>query len=224
MIFRIVGPCSGYFVALVDLPQGDVGDLHLGMYRIFGKEPADPFEAGALAEGTTAEPRASRRQALEEAEDAAFEAVARLPGQAAPAPSRAGLQGVAYVSTAVGPPQARQLEALLCTARERNARLGVTGMLLYEDGQFMQYFEGPAPHVELIYRIIRKSPLHRGIVELMRTRLPQRLFPSWSMAFQPGPCDLWAGQLVEPVLDQVPDSLPRRLLQEFLARGDLGRL
>ncbi len=47
-----------------------------------------------------------------------------------------------YVSSAVRPFSRVDLDDLLATSRANNARVGITGMLLYKDGNFMQVLEG----------------------------------------------------------------------------------
>ena len=50
----------------------------------------------------------------------------------------ASFHEIVYVSSATRPFQEAELQDLLLKARENNARLGVTGMLLYIGGNFMQ--------------------------------------------------------------------------------------
>jgi hypothetical protein len=47
-----------------------------------------------------------------------------------------------YASSAARPFTTLELQAFLEQARQKNARFGVTGMLLYKDGNFMQALEG----------------------------------------------------------------------------------
>ena len=47
-----------------------------------------------------------------------------------------------YVSAATAPLDADALLALLTRARDKNQRLGITGLLLYRDGDFIQLLEG----------------------------------------------------------------------------------
>lgn len=93
------------------------------------------------------------------------------------------LEAVAYVSSANGLPDEAHLEALLKDARERNLTEGVTGALLFHDGTFFQYFEGPPEGVHRVYQRILRSPLHHGLIELMRGPVPERAFGRWSMGF-----------------------------------------
>ena len=88
---------------------------------------------------------------------------------------------IVYVSTATHLLSPAELEALLTDVRQRNKETGITGVLLYNDGNFMQYFEGPAPAVDTIFARIKASSQHKDIIELMREPIAQRLFPSWYM-------------------------------------------
>ncbi|HTW63044.1 MAG TPA: BLUF domain-containing protein [Bryobacteraceae bacterium] len=89
-----------------------------------------------------------------------------------------------YVSSATQLFSEYDLEALLRQSCDNNARLGLTGMLLYKDGNFMQALEGPDDAVLGLYRTIEKDPRHRGILPLMRQQIQDREFPSWSMGFR----------------------------------------
>jgi hypothetical protein len=57
--------------------------------------------------------------------------------------------------------------ALLGTARRRNAAAGVTGMLLYRDGNVAQTLEAPDEAVEATFRRIEQDPRHRGVILLL---------------------------------------------------------
>lgn len=99
----------------------------------------------------------------------------------------AQLEAIAYVSSAVGSPSEAELAALLESARAKNDEVGVTGVLLYHDGTFFQYFEGSPAAVEIVYERIRRSVMHHGIIELMRTPIDVRAFARWSMGFTRAP-------------------------------------
>lgn len=93
------------------------------------------------------------------------------------------LEAIAYTSTAVGHPTDAELHDLLVKARAQNELNGVTGVLLYHDGSFFQYFEGPPRGMEVVYERIRIAPMHRGIIELMRAPVKERAFSEWLMGF-----------------------------------------
>jgi acylphosphatase len=89
-----------------------------------------------------------------------------------------------YVSSAVPPLSAADLVSLLKQSREKNARLGVTGMLLYKDGNIMQVLEGPDDAVRQLMATIAADKRHRGVLRLMEWQIEQRHFQDWTMAFQ----------------------------------------
>lgn len=89
-----------------------------------------------------------------------------------------------YVSSATLPFSGEDLRALLATSRENNAGLGVTGMLLYKDGNFMQILEGDEEAVRGLYTRIAADPRHGGEITLQQGFAEGRQFPDWSMAFR----------------------------------------
>ena len=68
--------------------------------------------------------------------------------------------------------------------REKNARLGITGLLLYQDGAFMQTLEGDEAAVRALYATIREDPRHHRVVTLLATPVDKRQFPDWSLGFK----------------------------------------
>jgi hypothetical protein len=139
------------------------------------------------------------------------------------------LLGLVYVSSATHWLSSAELGRLVRGARERNARLGVTGVLLYSYGNFMQYLEGPAESVGTVYEHIKASPLHAGIIELLREPIEAREFVDWSMAFKeisafgasdpPEICDIFAGERT-PAGCASPAHL---LLSKFWDKGGVRR-
>lgn len=87
-----------------------------------------------------------------------------------------------YVSSAVAPFTAEDLEALLNQCVRDNKRVGITGMLLYKDGNFMQSLEGPEDHVRRLHAKIGVDPRHRGLITLLQGDSGDRQFPNWSMS------------------------------------------
>ena len=91
---------------------------------------------------------------------------------------------MAYISTASKSFESVELREMLKSSNVRNKEAGITGMLLYKDGQFMQVLEGPEKAVKATFgRIIRDSR-HHGIIVLVNGAVEERRFPGWSMAFR----------------------------------------
>lgn len=88
-----------------------------------------------------------------------------------------------YGSAAVDTFTEPELVALLEKSRANNQPLGITGMLVYRDGNFLQVLEGEAEQVDALFKKISRDPRHRGILIFMRRPLQQREFSDWSMGF-----------------------------------------
>ena len=93
------------------------------------------------------------------------------------------LISLTYVSSAVRKFSDEELVALLRTSRSNNERAGISGMLLYKDGDFMQTLEGPEDAVSNVISVIAQDVRHRGIIRLLHRQLTERSFGDWSMAF-----------------------------------------
>ena len=93
------------------------------------------------------------------------------------------LYSLVYTSTASRPLAKSDLEHILASARKRNLEEHVTGLLLFTDGKFMQYLEGPESGVLKIFDIIKESSLHEQITEVSRQAVGTREYGDWSMAF-----------------------------------------
>ena len=89
-----------------------------------------------------------------------------------------------YVSSATRPFSGEDLRALLETCRKNNAGFGITGMLLYKDGNFMQVLEGDEETVRGLYEGIVADPRHGGEMTLQQGFTEERQFPDWSMGFR----------------------------------------
>ena len=89
-----------------------------------------------------------------------------------------------YLSTATIPYSPDDLSELLRLSRERNHAAGLTGMLLYAGGHFIQTLEGPAEDVDETFTRIRRNTRHRNLYVALREEVEARVFPDWSMGFE----------------------------------------
>lgn len=93
------------------------------------------------------------------------------------------LAQIVYLSSATSLLNDAELQDLLAQARKRNQELGITGLLLYADGNVMQVLEGPRQRIESVMRDIENDHRHHGILELINESIEERQFPDWSMAY-----------------------------------------
>ena len=90
---------------------------------------------------------------------------------------------IVYQSTASQEFGSLALFRLLTEAQLRNARLQITGHLLFLNGEFTQCFEGPPESVEQLWQSLLRDTRHHDINLLVRHSTQERRFPAWSMAF-----------------------------------------
>ncbi|MBY0446050.1 MAG: BLUF domain-containing protein [Burkholderiales bacterium] len=88
-----------------------------------------------------------------------------------------------YVSTATHLMDEAELEALLSGAVEQNNKNGITGVLLYNDGDFMQCLEGPESAVRETFNRVEASRRHTGIICLYEEKISERSFSDWDMGY-----------------------------------------
>ena len=93
------------------------------------------------------------------------------------------LYSLAYESQASVPLTAPDLLDLLSRSRAKNARLGVSGILLYRQGTFLQVLEGPRAEVDELYATIARDPRHREVSTVLAEDRRERRFPDWTMGF-----------------------------------------
>jgi Sensors of blue-light using FAD len=90
---------------------------------------------------------------------------------------------VVYSSAAIAPFSETQLTELLARARMNNARLGVSGMLLYHEGSFLQVLEGEASPLESLFISISADKRHHRVIALLKREVDERHFGDWRMGF-----------------------------------------
>jgi hypothetical protein len=88
-----------------------------------------------------------------------------------------------YLSAATVPFSQVDLLALLTKSRKNNSALGVSGMLLFKDGNFLQVLEGEESKVQPLYEKISLDQRHKTLITLSMGYCPERDFPDWSMGF-----------------------------------------
>lgn len=89
-----------------------------------------------------------------------------------------------YLSSAIVLLTDSQLDDILKTALRNNADHGITGILAYSSGSFIQYVEGPRAELDQLERNLNADQRHRGMYVSERGEIAARAFPDWSMAFE----------------------------------------
>jgi hypothetical protein len=85
-----------------------------------------------------------------------------------------------YASRAIDPrPEA--IDAILTQSRNYNPTCGITGILCYGGGIFLQAIEGGRMPVSELYGHIQKDVRHKDVVLLHYEEISERRFGGWTM-------------------------------------------
>ena len=131
---------------------------------------------------------------------------------------------IVYFSTAPQKLETEELDAILAQSRRNNERDGITGMLLYVDGNFVQAVEGEEHALYQLLDRLAKDPRHAEITVVARYPIQERQFPDWSMGFRrlrgaaPAEVAEAFASLREPIFDPAEvgsNSIAHRLLANF---------
>jgi hypothetical protein len=85
-----------------------------------------------------------------------------------------------YASRTVDP-SLDTIQAILAQSRQYNPPSGITGILCYGDGIFLQAIEGGRNAVSELYGHIQKDPRHEDVVLLHYEEISERRFGGWTM-------------------------------------------
>lgn len=90
---------------------------------------------------------------------------------------------IIYLSSGVKIFSDEENNDLLKISRINNKNNGITGLLLYSDGNFMQILEGEKETVENTYNKIQNDTRHRNIILITNKSVKQRNFSEWKMGY-----------------------------------------
>lgn len=116
------------------------------------------------------------------------------------------------------------LDKIIDSSVRHNTLHGITGVLLYSEGNFLQVIEGAESAIDETYARICNDPRHNKICLLSLEPIAKREFASWSMGLRhikPGDAEvhpdyapLFANGFDAEKLGQEP-SLANKLIKQF---------
>lgn len=93
------------------------------------------------------------------------------------------LHRTVYMSTAIGVLRAEELDRIYLRANSANAREGITGLMLFHEGVFLQVLEGPAAGVASLMEKIRRDRRHANLIVIESGAADERSFAHSPMHF-----------------------------------------
>lgn len=130
-----------------------------------------------------------------------------------------------YASRAVDA-DAEAIAAIVKQSRAHNGAVGITGLLCFSDGIFLQVIEGGRNAVSALYGRIASDKRHRDVVLLHYAEIAERRFSGWAMG-QVNLGRLNPALLLKysqtPVLDPyaVSGAVSMALLEELVATASI---
>lgn len=135
------------------------------------------------------------------------------------------LYSLVYTSRQNRPFDSADLQSLLQQSRVANSRTGITGMLLYWQGTFVQALEGEQRRVCKLADAISQDRRHGAFFICLRQQIAVRQFADWSMGFHdldareaPGGDSACAGPGDRPLTRELIEGTPslvKKLLLQF---------
>ena len=114
--------------------------------------------------------------------------------------NREALSTIVYRSRAVHDMSPPALHDLAVSSEQRNRREALTGLMLYDAGQFFQWLEGPPASVGKVMASIVQDRRHTDIEILSNQAATARTFGDWGMklaALNPS-MNPWQADVIEP--------------------------
>lgn len=90
---------------------------------------------------------------------------------------------IIYISSSTKYLNGEEIETILSISRENNHINGITGLLLYADGDFLQVIEGPKILLIKLFESIKKDKRHTEIMTIANKEIKEKHFPNWNMGF-----------------------------------------
>lgn len=133
-----------------------------------------------------------------------------------------------YMSAATVSFTEQDLAELLSIAKKNNEEIGVSGLLIFHEGSFLQVLEGPEEAVIETYDRIAEDPRHSEVGLLLKQEVLARSFGNWEMGYvntnasrfkkEEGFIDFFRRGFSLPVM-RADKSMIGKVLREFKEEG-----
>lgn len=93
------------------------------------------------------------------------------------------LKTIIYISNAVKLFEDSHLNRLFYQSFQNNTNNNITGILLYNEGTFIQILEGKEETLDDLFKIIHRDRRHNNITKILDRRIGERLFKKYRTEF-----------------------------------------
>ena len=93
------------------------------------------------------------------------------------------LHSLCYLSSANTNLTDKSLEDLFQLSKANNSKQGITGVLLYQNGNFLQICEGEKKKIDKLYDKIQIDNRHKDIILITNSEIKQPMFEDYETGF-----------------------------------------
>ncbi|MFD2726853.1 BLUF domain-containing protein [Hyunsoonleella rubra] len=93
------------------------------------------------------------------------------------------LKTICYISDSYGSHSYEDLKMLYEKAKKNNQKNEITGVLIYNNGNFLQVLEGHPERVDATYSRIELDYRHQNIFKVININIEQRIFEDYNFGF-----------------------------------------
>lgn len=93
------------------------------------------------------------------------------------------LKTICYISDSCQHESLDALKTLYSKARKNNIKNNITGILIYDNRNFLQVLEGNQESVVETFKRISLDSRHKNIFEIINTNIEQRIFEDYNFGF-----------------------------------------
>ena len=94
------------------------------------------------------------------------------------------LSTICYVSSANKNHEGFNLENLFLTTKANNLKNSITGVLIYQGGNFLQILEGDKTLVNKLFKRIKNDFRHTNTLQLLNTNISSSIFEDYKTGFE----------------------------------------
>ena len=93
------------------------------------------------------------------------------------------IKTICYISDSIEHESVDKLKTLYLKARANNQKYNITGVLIYNNQNFLQVLEGEEAIVNATYERIKFDRRHKNIFEVINTYIDERIFEDYNFGF-----------------------------------------
>ncbi|SHJ05626.1 BLUF domain-containing protein [Algibacter luteus] len=93
------------------------------------------------------------------------------------------LKTICYISDSNESESLENIKRIYAKAKQNNLKRNITGILIYQNGNFLQVLEGDEEHVDTTYEKIKFDSRHKNIIKVINNKIEQRIFEDYNFGF-----------------------------------------